>query len=250
MAEPARTPIADICFPERRFGGFSRIDGTIAFYTRVRALLPEHGRALDVGCGRGSWMEASGDYRRQLQNMKGHCAHVLGIDVDTDAAINPTLDEFRLIDNTARWPVDDASIDLAVCDFVLEHLEDPQAFLSELRRVVRPGGHVCMRTPNKWSYVALAARLIPERMHKRTLKAAQPDRKAQDVFPAFYRCNTRRTIARMLRDSGFDAAVIRHESEPSYLGFSRLAYRIGVIAHKFMPPFMRTTLLAYARRVD
>jgi len=249
MNGSARTPIADICFPERRFGGFSRIDGTVAFYARVRALLPADGVALDIGCGRASWLDAKGDFRRSLQIMQGHCAKVIGIDVDPAAADNPTLDEFRLIENPVRWPMDDASIDLAISDFVLEHLEHPSAFFAELKRVIKPGGYVCMRTPNKWSYVALAARLIPERMHKRTLKAAQPDRKAQDVFPAFYRANSKRTIERLLREHGFDAAVIRHESEPSYLGFSRLAYRFGVIAHKFMPPVMRTALFAFGRKL-
>jgi len=248
MPHTERTPIADLCYPERRFGGFSRIDGTIAFYTRVRALLPHRGHALDIGCGRGSWQEAKGDFRRDLQTLKGRCAHVLGIDVDPAAAVNPTLDEFRLIEDVNRWPVEDASIDLAVCDFVLEHLEHPAVFFAELRRVIRPGGHVCMRTPNTWSYVALLARLIPRKLHARTLKAAQPDRKTQDVFPAFYRCNSKRSLSRLLLEHGFDAAVIRHESEPSYLGFSRLAYRLGVFAHAIMPPPLRTTLFAFARR--
>ena len=36
-------------------------------------------------------------------------------------------------------PIDDASVDAAICLLVLHHLEDPAAALSEARRVLRPG---------------------------------------------------------------------------------------------------------------
>jgi 2-polyprenyl-3-methyl-5-hydroxy-6-metoxy-1,4-benzoquinol methylase len=49
--------IADVVYPERRFGGFSRVDGTIAFYTRIAGLLNETTRVLDIGCGRGQVSE-------------------------------------------------------------------------------------------------------------------------------------------------------------------------------------------------
>lgn len=38
-------------YPEARFGGFSDIDGTMAFYLRVNALLGCDSVVLDFGCG-------------------------------------------------------------------------------------------------------------------------------------------------------------------------------------------------------
>jgi hypothetical protein len=44
-------------FPEIKAGGFSRVDGTIAFYTRVQALCPDRATILDFGAGRGKASE-------------------------------------------------------------------------------------------------------------------------------------------------------------------------------------------------
>lgn len=40
-------------YPESRFGGFTDVDGTVAFYTRVQSLVEAGSVVLDVGCGRG-----------------------------------------------------------------------------------------------------------------------------------------------------------------------------------------------------
>ena len=41
-------------YPENRAGGFSRCDGTVQFYQRVRALLRPNYVVLDFGAGRGA----------------------------------------------------------------------------------------------------------------------------------------------------------------------------------------------------
>ena len=70
----------------------------------------------------------------------------------------------------------------------------------------------------------------------------------KDVFPTFYRCNTKRSVTRMMNKVGFDVTVVRHEAEPAYMHFSNIAYRMGAIAHRLMPPFLASTLLIYARK--
>jgi SAM-dependent methyltransferase len=40
-------------YPESRFGGFTDIDGTVAFYPRVNALAASKDVVLDFGCGQG-----------------------------------------------------------------------------------------------------------------------------------------------------------------------------------------------------
>lgn len=41
-------------YPETKFGGFTNIDGTIAFYTRAKSLLEQSFVVLDIGCGTGN----------------------------------------------------------------------------------------------------------------------------------------------------------------------------------------------------
>lgn len=89
-------------YPEAKFGGFTDIDGTVAFYNRINALLEPSFVVLDVGCGRGAFNEDLVPLRRDLRILKGKVAKVIGIDVDRDAADNPSLDDFRLIDGLAR----------------------------------------------------------------------------------------------------------------------------------------------------
>ena len=235
-------------YPEARFGGFTDIDGTCVFYMRVNALLPKEGVVLDVGCGRGLAAEDPIPLRRSLRTLKGKCGKVIGMDVDEAGRDNPLLDEFRPITGE-HWPVDDASVDLCLVDNVLEHVANPQAFFAQAARVVRPGGCICIRTPNKWGYVAIAARIISNRHHARIVEKVQSgERKTRDVFPTLYRANTRGTLRRLMRRNDFESCVYGYESEPRYLGFSWPTYAFGVLHQKLAPRFMRLALFAFGRK--
>jgi SAM-dependent methyltransferase len=234
-------------YPESRFGGFTDVDGTVSFYLRVQALLRPDSVVVDVGCGRGAWTQDRVLVRRELRWMKGKCARVIGMDVSEAGRENPSIDEFRALEGE-RWPLDDASVDLVVADHVLEHVTSPDRFFSECRRVLRPGGHLCARTPNRWSYIALASRLIPNARHAGVLARVQRDRHAQDVFPTVYRCNSARALRRVLARFGFEGVVRAREAEPSYLTFSRLAYAAGVLHQRLAPPAIRPSLFVFARK--
>ena len=236
-------------YPESRFGGFSNIDGTIAFYSRVNALVRADSIVLDIGCGRGRASEDPVIFRRELQAFKGKCARVIGIDVSPSGGENRNIDEFRPIsDPSGRWPVDDASVDLCLADSVLEHVEDPDFFFSECRRVTKPGSYVCLRTPNARSYVGVATRLIPNRFHSHILNKVQPDRKDEDVFPTFMACNTPGRVRRMFSNYDFDHYVYGYDAEPPYLAFSRLAFALGVFIRRLTPAAFRTALFGFGRK--
>jgi SAM-dependent methyltransferase len=171
---------------------------------------------------------------------------VIGIDVDEAAAVNPFIDEFHLI-KEARWPIQDSSVDVMFADNVMEHLEDPDSFIAEARRVLKDGGHLCLRTPNSWGYVALCSKLVPNRHHARVLGKVQDGRKEEDVFPTLYRCNSIPAMRAMLSKHGFEHVVYGYEAEPSYLSFSKFAYWLGVLHQKFAPRFLKPTLFAFGR---
>jgi SAM-dependent methyltransferase len=62
--------------------------------------------------------------------------------------INRERPDYHYVDMAAKLPFDDASFDAALCLEGVEHLVDPVAFIAELSRVIRPGGHVVLSTPN------------------------------------------------------------------------------------------------------
>lgn len=237
-------------YPESKFGGFTRCDGTVAFYARIQALLKEDFHVLDVGCGRGQQLEEPCSYRKELRIIKGTVSKVTGIDVDVNAAENPTVDEFQQMTIGEPWPAESGSFDLVFSDHVLEHVDDPDLFFSESARVLKPGGYLCLRTPNSWSYVALISRLIPNRFHASVVEAVQEGRKEEDVFPTLYRCNSRRRIGRQLRKHEFEGVVLGHHPEPGYLAFSKFAYALGVLWQKCSPSGLAPSLLAFARLKD
>lgn len=237
-------------YPESRMSGFSHVDGTVAFYRQIRAILQPTSVVVDVGCGRGKAALDPIAFRRDLTCFKGRCQQVIGIDVDPIGQTNPLLDDFRLIEQTGRWPVADACVDIVVADMVLEHIPETDSFFSECNRILRPGGWLCIWTPNKWGYVGVISRMIPNKAHVKVLNTAQPDRHEIDVFPTLYRCNTRGAIRRAMRRHGLDPFVYGYEAEPSYLGFLSLAYRMGVLHQWLAPGLLKVAIFAFGRRQD
>ena len=239
--------LVDSWYPERSFGGFTHVDGTVAFYSRINAVVDPTSIVLDIGCGRGAASEDPVPWRRELQILRGRCARVIGADVDPAAADNPAIDEFHLIEN-GIIPLPDESVDVAYADFVVEHVTDVDVFFAECARVLKRGGSLFIRTPNVWSYMGVVSRLVPDRFHARVLARLQPTRRSEDVFPTVYRCNTRGTLRRALERQHLLCVVQTHEPEPAYLSFSRFFYALGVMYERYAPRAIRRTLLAYARK--
>lgn len=237
-----------IFYPESRFGGFSTVDGTLAFYHRVNALVNRTSTIIDVGCGRGAYQDDPVPYRKQIRILKGKCARVIGIDVDVQGQENPFLDEFRLIKNHG-WPVENDLADLCLSDNVLEHIESPDIFFSECSRILKPGGYVCIRTPNQLSYFGLVARLVPNSQHISVLNKAKDRVIEQDVFPTFYRCNTIPGIRKKLTKHGFTACVYGYEAEPAYLSFSKISYALGVFLSRFTPNLFKVGIHVFGQKL-
>jgi SAM-dependent methyltransferase len=51
-----------------------------------------------------------------------------------------------LLDDTGRVPLPDASFDLIFSTQVLEHVEEPDLYLAECRRLLKPGGRLLLST--------------------------------------------------------------------------------------------------------
>lgn len=235
-------------YSEMAVGGFSHVDGSIGFYTQIAALLRPEFRVLDYGAGRGEQIaDDPSPYRRALQNFQGRCAHVEGCDVAPAVLTNPYLDHAEIIDPAAALPYADNSFDLIVSRYVFEHVDDPEQVSRELLRVVRPGGWICAVTPNSYGYVAIASRLVPNRRHVAALKSAQPDRKAEDVFPTRYRLNTRAALQRYFGGRA-DIHVYRASAEPAYHFGKPWLYAGFKLLHRLLPDVLHSQLFIFMRK--
>lgn len=234
--------------PEVLAGGYARNDGAVEFFGRVNAVLEPDFRVLDFGAGRGAPDDDECSFRRDLRVLKGKVAEIIGVDVDPAVAKNPILDGYRIITPGHPLPFDSGSFDLVLCEWVLEHLDDAEWFASEMHRVLRPGGWLCARTPNKWGLTALVARVTPNSLHKKLLRWIQPSRKNYDVFPTRYRLNTAIRIRELFNDSEWANASYVWYGDPKYHAGSEIVWRLTELWYWLMPKAGATDLFVFLKR--
>jgi ubiquinone/menaquinone biosynthesis C-methylase UbiE len=99
-------------------------------------------RALDLGCGDGAFTGI----------LAGAAGSAVGVDV-AEAALrrarsrHPDV-EFELVSVDGSLPFADNQFDLVWSSEVIEHVADTARWLSEVRRVLAPGGRLLLTTPN------------------------------------------------------------------------------------------------------
>nr|WP_274608966.1 class I SAM-dependent methyltransferase [Lamprobacter modestohalophilus] len=199
---------------------------------------------LDLGAGAGIVTE---------MNFCGHARRICGIDPDPRVVDNPFLDEGKVgLGESIPYP--DASFDLVFADNVLEHLPNPEQVFAEVARVLRPGGVFLAKTPNKYHYVPLIARLTPHGFHRWVVRWR--GREGEDVFPTRYLANSRADIRRLAAATGLQVvAVDLVEGRPEYLRFSALTYVFGYLYERLVnlvPGLagLRVLLVAELRKPD
>jgi ubiquinone/menaquinone biosynthesis C-methylase UbiE len=98
---------------------------------------------LDIasGSGYGSYIMAS------------EAKHVTGVDVDPGSVAYAERNytrkniEFKVGD-AEEIPIEDASVDVVVTFETVEHIKNYKKFISEIKRVLKPGGFAIISTPN------------------------------------------------------------------------------------------------------
>ncbi len=141
--------------------------------------MPDAPSVLDVGCGDGFF---SGLWAERL----GSAGTLTGVDVSTDylqvarqrLATSPAAERVKFIQGKIEGlPFGDAAFDVVWCAQSLYSFPEPQAALSEMARVTRPGGVVAILENDTLHHVllpwppAIELRLITAEFHALTGKS-------------------------------------------------------------------------------
>jgi ubiquinone/menaquinone biosynthesis C-methylase UbiE len=167
----------------------------------LRAEVRPGDRALDVGCGTGEFTAALADAG----------ADVVGVDVARTAlerarARHPELD-FRQVPFSGPLPFEDNSFDLVWASEVIEHVADTARWLSEIRRVLAPGGRLLVTTPS----------------HGRLILALGGIERYSEPLGDHLHLYTKRSLRTLLDEFGFSAIEVRAVDGPPLLRRSLFA---------------------------
>lgn len=195
-------------------------------------------RALDAGCGR----------KTRLAGYRDRIVELVGVDIDADAAAdNSALDRFVVGDLCAHLPFEDASFHFVYANFVVEHLDRPEAAFREWRRVLRADGALVLLTSNRANPFLAAASLVPRRLRV-FLKRTGAGVIERDVIPTRYAANTPRRLDALLEHAGFVPVEVSYvaglhryaERKPSLARLIRAVERV-------LPVRLRATIVGWYR---
>ena len=130
-----------------------------------------------------------------------------------------------------RFPYADAYFDTVLCGELIEHLfEDPMHLMSEINRILKPGGHVVLTTPNIASFRGISA--ILQGFHPGLFHAYIKPNAAGEADPRHNREYTPREIHQLLENSGFEVERLetgdfRDAPHPEYGWVANLLERYG-----------------------
>lgn len=204
------------------------------FLQLVRNCATSSGTLIEIGCGR------RGHF---LRTLAADFRQAYGVDLEVPAIIqegNVTL----LPGDATDVPLPDASADVIVSIDVFEHLADPPAVLRECHRLLRPGGHIIIMTPNSAYPPLVLGRLLPHWL-RAWFNLVLTGTRHDDTFPAFYRANSVTAVAEAARGAGLRSRTLDYVMDhPHYLMFSVWVYRLGILLERL---FLRPRPLACLR---
>lgn len=147
--------------------------------------------ALDLGCGDGRLTGA-------LAAAQLTVADVSDVALERAAMRLPGA-RIVALEPDAPLPLADNAFDLVLCAETIEHVRDLQLLLSELRRVLRPGGRLALTTP---AHSRLTGLDVVVRGFERRFPPLSPH----------LRFLTRRSLVALLDELGFEPVAVRRRA--------------------------------------
>lgn len=130
-----------------------------------RVGVPHGGALLDIGCGTG---EATARFGVALG-----VGQLFGLDGSVPAACAAAARGVRvaIADFERPFPFSTARFQVVTLNQVIEHIRNLDQFVSEIARILNPGGHLFLATPNLASWSNIAALLLQQQAFSQTISS-------------------------------------------------------------------------------
>ena len=196
------------------------------FDNLVQKHLTAESLVLDLGCGRTGGIER---FWREARL-------AVGVDPDHGSLVARGQGMAVLQSGGEHLPFADASFDMAVSVWVLEHLEAPEKVFEEVARVLKPGGHFIFLTPNALNPLVMGNRVgqLAPRLQKHLVSNVY-GRDGADTFAVKYRANTSSRIRDIAASTGFDVAELNVIADPTYVAFNALLFKAAMLSDRILP---------------
>jgi ubiquinone/menaquinone biosynthesis C-methylase UbiE len=174
---------------------------------------------LDAGCGHQVFKIKSAHAEARIVS-RANLA--VGCDLDRQGLQAHRSLRLRACCDLRRMPFGNEAFDIVTLNYVAEHLEESQATFAEMSRVLRPGGRLVVVTPHALGYFVRLSRLgrkfLPESLVREFIRLRE-FRSAEDIFPTFYRANTRADLLRQMNDAGLTEEGFQMLRDPAIFSF-------------------------------
>ncbi len=167
-------------------------------------LPPEHKRVLEIGCGEGRFIAALAGVAESW-GVEPH-APAAAIAAQTMTRVLPTSFEAAEPDLPAHY------FDLVICNDVIEHMDDHDAFFRRIQRYMAPGASIIGSVPNVRYYRNLFDVLVLKDWDYKD--AGVLDRTHKRFF-------TQKSLRRSLQQSGMQVQCVQGINAPQSADFSR-----------------------------
>lgn len=176
-------------------------------------------KLLDIGCADGSFASYAG---HELN------AKTYGIDISPEAIAKAkkTIDHATQHDISKSLPYPDKSFEIIFALEVIEHIYDTDFLISEIRRILKPGGILVVSTPNLASIknrVRLLFNNYPQYLEYSTAGAGHIHLYTSEVL--LTQLSSHKLTVRSLTSANFLAPYVTHPKAPNL--YRDLAMLIG-----------------------
>jgi len=182
---------------------------------------------LDAGCGKESAVPLNNGLETRV-----------GVDISHLFLMSNKNVNLKIVADLESLPFKNATFDVILSQYVMEHLKNPEKVISEFRRVTKDRPTILILTTNALNYIALATHLMPfsiQRFIKKRFLRIPED----EIYPVYYRCNTIFKLNRMMRRIGFENEKSVFVGGPFYFAFSLPLFRVAMLFERITDGMLR-----------